>query len=267
MRFTKPKSGLIVYLRALKTFGATLVLGIFISACASLSAIGGTTWKEEVLLHDGNKIIVNRSQSYGGQHEIGQTPPIKEQDITFSVPGSSEKITWKSEFAEDIGRSNFKLVALHILDGTSYIVAVPNLCLSYNKWGRPNPPYVLFKRDGKLWQRIALAELPAEFKEINLVVNSKGEEKVITAQSIVTAELVKKLNGELEQPEYRSILREKIANAGGSQCGEMVGNGKGDWIGVGGFSRQPSLEACLRYCAQRNFSPQYCPCNTLFKGK
>ena len=105
---------------------------------------------------------------------------------------------------------NFNPVALHILHGVPYIVAEPNLCQSYNKWGRPNPPYVLFKYEGKLWQRILLSDLPMEFKDINLVVNSKGEEKIITAQSVVTAQLIKKLNGELDQPEYRRLLREPL---------------------------------------------------------
>lgn len=199
------------FLRVFKTIGLILTLGVSMNADAGLFGLfSGASWKEEVLLHDGQKIIVKRSQSYGGQREIGQTPPIKEQDITFTLPGTNKAITWKSEYGEDIGRSNFILLALHILNGTPYIVASPNLCLSYNKWGRPNPPYVFFKHDGKAWQRIPLSEFPAEFKEINLVVSTKTEEKNITAQSPVSAELVKKLNSSLEQPEYKTILREAL---------------------------------------------------------
>jgi hypothetical protein len=201
-----------------------LTLGVAMSACAS------TTWKEEVLLHDGQKIIVQRSQSYGGRHEIGQKPPIKEQEITFTVPATHKTLTFKSEYGEDIGRANFKLLALHILNDIPYIVASPNLCLSYNKWGRPNPPYVFFKHDGKTWQRILLTDFPVEFKEINLVINTKGEEKIITAQSLVTAELVKKLNGQLSQPEYKGILREELPKKRINQmCMEMVLY-KGHWI-------------------------------------
>jgi hypothetical protein len=233
-------------LREVKTTSAALALGISIGACAGLPGFGGTNWKEEVLLHDGSKIIVKRSQSYGGQHEFGQAPPIKEQDISFTLPRSSETITWKSEYGEDIRRSNFNLVALHVLQGVPYIVAVPYLCLSYNKWGRPNPPYVFFKYDGKLWQRIPLSELPVEFKGINLVVNSEGEQKIITAQSVVSAQLIKKLNGELRQPEYRSILREKVKpGAVGSSvnCEEMI-RYKCGWGAPGEFNKKYFERIC-----------------------
>jgi len=217
-------------LRLFKTISLVLTLGVSMNADAGLFGFGGDSWKEEVLLHDGSKIIVERSQSYGGRHEIGQSPPIKEQDITFTLPNTSTTIEFKSEYGEDIGRANFKLLALHILNGTPYIVTSPNLCLSYNKWGRPNPPYVFFQYDSKAWKRIALEELPTEFKEINLVVNSKGEGKILTAQSIVTAELVKKLNGELEQPEYKTILREPLTAVRiNAKCEERVLY-KGSWI-------------------------------------
>ncbi len=208
------------------------------SAGAGLFGFGGVSWKEEALLHDGSKIIVERRQSYGGRHEIGQSPPIKEQEITFSVPGTSQRITWKAEFSEDIGRSNFLLLALHILNSTPYIVAVPHLCLSYNKWGRPNPPYVFFRYEGKEWKRIPLQDLPIEFKDINLVISTKTEEKTITAQSLVSAELVKKLNSSLRQLQYRAILREPVkkgADASSVNCEELVSDGKGGWRSPGGF--------------------------------
>lgn len=207
-----------------------MILGGGMSADAGLFGFGGDSWKEEVLLHDRSKIIVKRSQSYGGRHEIGQTPPIKEQDITFTLPGTNRTITWKSEYSEDIGRANFNLLALHILNGTPYIVATPNLCLSYNKWGRPNPPYVFFKHNGKQWQRIPLAEFPAAFKEINLVVSTKRHKDTLTAQSMVTAEFVRELNGELEQPEYKTILRTPLTKERIDQMCEERVLYKGSWI-------------------------------------
>ena len=210
-----------------------MILGGSMSAEAGLFGFGGDSWKEEVLLHDGSKIIVKRSQSYGGRHEIGQTPPVKEQKLTFTLPGSNRSITWKSEYSEDVGRANLNLLALHVLNGTPYIVAEPNLCLAYNKWGRPNPPYVFFKYNGKQWQRISLTEFPAVFKKINLVVSTKRYKDTLTAQPMVTAELVSELNGELEQPEYKTILRKAVKDGGITSCEEMV-RVKDGWVSPGG---------------------------------
>ena len=199
--------------RLLRLFSAICLvstLGGSMSADAGFLGFGGDSWKEEVLLHDGSTLIVNRSQSYGGRHEIGQPPPIKEHTITFTLPGSHNIITWTSEYGEDIGRTNFNPLALHILNGTPYIVVEPNLILSYNKWGRPNPPYVLFKYDGKAWQRIAIEELPAEFKNINLVINTLAYGKQLDSQGLASAEIVKKLNSSLTQEEYKTILRTPI---------------------------------------------------------
>lgn len=186
---------------------ALLVAGV--SACAVLPAVGaaGDSWKEEVLLHNGQKIIVERSQTYGGRHEIGQSSPVREMSIAFLLPKSGKRITWTSEYGEELGRTNFDLAALHILNDTPYLVALPNLCLSYNKWGRPNPPYVFFKYEGSMWMRIALAEFPTEFKDTNMVINNLGEADSLKSQSLISAERVKELNAELRQPEYKTILR------------------------------------------------------------
>ena len=200
------------------------------SAEAGLFGFGGDSWKEEVLLHDGSKIIVKRSQTYGGRHEIGQKPPIKEQELTFTLPNSSRAITWKSEYSEDIGRANLNLLALHVLNGTPYIVAEPNLCLAYNKWGRPNPPYVFFKYDGKAWQRISLSAFPATFKDINVVVSTKRHQDTLTAQTVITALRVRELNSDLEQAEYKTILREPLAKERIDQMCEERILYKGSWI-------------------------------------
>jgi hypothetical protein len=188
-----------------------MILGGGMSACAD-----GTSWKEEVLLHDGSRIVVERSQTYGGRHEIGQKPPIKKQKLTFTLPGTNRSVTWKSEYSEDVGRANLNLLALHVLNGTPYIVAEPNLCLAYNKWGRPNPPYVFFKYDGKAWQRIPLSAFPAQFKDINVVVNTLGESETLARSKVITADTVRELNSQLwrypnEQLQYKTILREPLA--------------------------------------------------------
>lgn len=198
-----------LWLKWIVKLGMILIMGVSMSACSA------TSWKEEVLLHDGSKLIVRRTQGYGGRGEIGQGAPIKEQGITFTVPSTGKTITFESEYSEDVGRANFLLLALHILDGTPYIVAEPNLCLSYNKWGRPNPPYVFFRYDGTAWQRIPLSEFPAEFKDINLAIETKSYERIQIAvarsgRNYLPAEFVKGFNSELTQSYFKTILREAM---------------------------------------------------------
>ena len=199
------------WLKRVTKFGLFLLMGASMSASAGLFGFGGDSWKEEVLLHDGSKVIAKRSLSYGGRREIGQSAPIKEQTLSFTLPNTDKAITWNSEFSEDIGRANFNLLALHILNGIPYVVASPNLCLSYNKWGRPNPPYVFFKYDGKGWQRILLSEFPAEFKSLNVAIYLGHQDvDLMVKEGLVPAETIKRRNAELTQPEYKTILREPV---------------------------------------------------------
>ena len=200
-------------LRLCTTICLVVVISMSVPAWAGLLGFGGDSWKEEVLLHDGTTIVVTRSQTYGGRHEVGQPSPIKEHTIAFTLPGSQKTITWTSEFGEDLGRTNFHLLAVHVLKGTPYIVTEPNLCLSYNKWGRPNPPYVFFKHDGQAWHRIPLEEFPAEFSTMNVAISLDTRHvKEMIQLGKVPAENVRQRNGRLMQPEYKSILREPVAN-------------------------------------------------------
>jgi hypothetical protein len=196
------------------------------TATAGLFGIGNANWSEEVLLHDGTKIIVSRSQSYGGRHEIGQTPPVKEHTIQFELPGNRAMVKWTSEYGADLGRTNFTLLALHVLDGIPYLVAEPNLCLSYNKWGRPNPPYVFFKHDGHQWNRIPIEKFPTDFTTINLTIETKNIEEKLTRNEVVSIEKVRNFNKTLSQRQYKSILREPIS---GSECEELI-KYKGYWV-------------------------------------
>ena len=150
--------------------------------------------------------------------------------MIFTVPGSDKTITWKSEYSKDVGRANFNLLALHILKNTPYIVAEPNLCLSYNKWGRPNPPYIVFKHDGTAWQRIPIAELPAEFIEFNVVITVDDQSlfNEIGKHDVITVATIRKLNSALRQREYKTILREPYPEAGGG-CEELI-RYEGYWI-------------------------------------
>ena len=210
---TTPAKSLVM-LRGLRRVTLMLMMGVSMSADAGFLGLVGDSWKEEVLLHDGSKIVVQRSQSYFFSG-VERWLRVKEHAITFTLPDSHKTITWTSEYSEDIRTTNFNLLALHILKGTPYIVASPHLCLSYNKWGRPNPPYVFLKYDGKAWQRIQLSEFPAEFSEVNLLIETTGNNDAERAikTGFILADSVRDLNSSLKQLEFKTILREALPDS------------------------------------------------------
>ena len=247
-------------LRSTTKIGLLLMMGASMSACAS------TSWKEQVLLHDGSKIIVERSVDRGGRHEIGQQPPIKEQSLAFTLPTTNERITWKSEFSKDVGLADFQPLLLDIFHGAAYIVTSTVGCLSYNKWGRPNPPYVIFKSQDKAWQRITMQELPAKLNKPNLIFSSPDNEVEKLGKRFISVAMVQQANSDLTQTQFKTILREAYPGAGGG-CIKTDYYGKAGWLSPDWFTDQPSLEACKKICDHKKIGAEICPCSTIFKGK
>ena len=99
---------------------------------------------------------------------------------------------------------------LEIVNGSAYVLVSPAGCVSYNKWGRPNPPYVVFQYQGKEWKRIPLQALPAEIKLPNLVISSPDDVAKNAKHGFLSAEMIKQANEGFNQPEYRTILREAL---------------------------------------------------------
>ena len=204
-----------------KIFEAIRIIAIFLAAGMSLSAhaglfgFGGDSWKEEALQPDGSTIIVELTVEHGGRHEIGQEPPYKWQRLRFTIPATGEVVTWEDNYSDDVGSANFLPMLLDIEQGAVYLVADTMGCLAYNKWGRPNPPYVVFKYMNKEWKRIPLKELPADIKTPNLIFSSPDFEVKKIGKSLIPAETISQIISRYPQPQYRSILREPIQNPGG----------------------------------------------------
>lgn len=213
-------------LRLVKAICLVLIMGVSISAYATTSTF---TWKEEVLLHDGQKIIVERSDTYDSSmpHEIGQHPPLAEHIMTFTMPSTNRTVIWKSDYRRSSDTDSFHLLALDFLDGVPYVATRPSKCPTYDKWNRPNPPYVFFKYvDG--WQPISLSEFPEKFK-INVLTHSlyhKPSKKKIMAENhthgFVRAQTVSELNREPgASKELYVLFREPIDLFG--RCPEPTG--------------------------------------------
>lgn len=176
------------------------------------------TWKEEVLLHDGKTIIVERSDTYDPtmNHEIGQSAPLAEHKTTFMIPGTSQMVIWKSNNRSFAEPEHLNLLSLDILEGVPFVATTPYRPFALERWGRPNPPYVFFRYVGR-WERISLKEFPEEFK-INVIAHSLLHEpykKTVKAENreygFVRAQTVTTINREPgSSKEYYSILRTPI---------------------------------------------------------
>lgn len=193
--------------------GGALAVGT--AAEAGLFGLGADHWQEEVLLHDGSKIVVERMVERDGRHEVGQKPSFKEQRLRFTMPATNQTITWEDHYSADLGQANFLPMALDIVAGTPYLVAYPMGCPSYNKWGRPNPPYVVFQYQANVWTRLPLREMPIELTTPNMIFSMPDLEVGKLGTRFVPAEAIQRVIAGYQQPEYRTILRDIVRQGTG----------------------------------------------------
>ncbi|MBZ0094970.1 MAG: hypothetical protein K8H75_06235 [Sulfuricella sp.] len=219
------------WLKQMMKFGLVLMAWVSMSANAGLFGFGGKSWKEEVLLHDGRKIIAGRSQNLGSRPTLeSRERQILNETLTFSIPETNQKITWSMSFRDDVPEPNgINIVALDIVNNVPYIGGYPAGCIAYNKWKRPNPPQILFKYDGGQWRRVTMAEFPPQIRQANVIVGGPSAEGI---KSSYTVEQVNEENRDIDTPEYKTILREAIPGGGQGLCPELVYY-KGAWVGPG----------------------------------
>lgn len=247
--------------RRIAQLGLVLLLGVSMSACAGLGSSKG--WKEEVQLHDGRVLVVERHFNLGGYPTLDarERKPLDET-ITFTLSGTNKTISWKTEFDDRVPEPNsLGALLLDIVDGVPYLATSPAGCISYNKWGRPNPPYILFKYSNEEWRQIAMKEFPVVLVEANLM--STPDSRLLKPYYSVEAARAQRNRGNVSA--YAKIIFHEPIRSAGAGCPEMIQKGNGGWDGIGWFSEQPSKEACLEYCEQKEVSAQNCPCNRLFK--
>lgn len=215
-------------LKVFRTIVLILALGMSMNASAFLGFGNSASWEEEVLLHDGRKILVERSQSYGAYPTLDSRERIVlDEKWVFQNPDNQQQVTWKVNHRPPPEGESLMLMVLGFVKGTPYIANVPAGCIAYNHWGRPNPPYVLFWFDGQVWQKIPLDEFPAELKEANVVVGGRNNPKEQAGATLSIAK-VKEQNYYLE-PHLRQLSRESVKSAQTTTCEELMYY-KGAWI-------------------------------------
>ncbi|MGO9446884.1 MAG: hypothetical protein ACLPXB_19215 [Thiobacillaceae bacterium] len=243
---------------AVKTVGLALALGISMSACSATKS-----WEEEVLLHDGQKMVIERHFNLGPATIESTERKELDETITFTPPGSNSKITWRTEFNDTTPEPNdLSIQLLDVVKGTPYIAARPAGCIGFNKWKRPNPPYIFFKYAGGVWNHISMDEFPAVLIKINVIVGSPPTDLL---KSFYTFEQVNEQNQDIRAEGYKTIIRKPFAIEE-NRCPNLV-RIEGGWLSVDWFTDQPSLDACLKFCTRKKVNTDSCPCRSIFDGK
>jgi hypothetical protein len=197
-----------LWLKRIAELGFLLMVGVSVSACAGLFG-NSKGWKEEVLLHDGRVLLVERSFNLGGFPTLdARERALLDETITFTLPESNKKIFWKTEYRQDLPEPNsLGALLLDIVNGVPYLATSPAGCIAYNKWGRPNPPYVLFKYVNDAWQQIPLKEFPSELVEANLM--NMPASSLLKPYYTVEASKAKRHDGNINAY-AKTILREPV---------------------------------------------------------
>ena len=184
-----------------------MILGGGMSACAMGDKM---SWKEEVLLHDGSKIIAERHYNLGGYPGLDAHERVPlDETVTFKLP-NNKNIVWKNDFRDSEPEPNsLNHFRFDIVNGVPYLATYPAGCIAYNKWGRPNPPQILLKYENDQWQRITLTELPSVLvgATANVIV---GRPATSLLKAFYTVEEVNAKNAPISTPEYKTILREAV---------------------------------------------------------
>ncbi len=174
-----------------------------------LSGCGGTrNWKEEVQLADNRIVVIDRYDKLG--NPLDQEPgnrvfgsPVVGFVLRIPVEGSSFPVTWESG-------PHLIPLALGIKEGRPYIAASPNTCAAYDMLGRPVPPYVFFRYDGKEWRRISVDAFPEEIKTANLLLGTRNyDARQEIDTGLVKADAVKRINLNTS-PDLRTIYRSGV---------------------------------------------------------
>jgi len=185
------------------------VLCVLVGMSLLSSCLGKSTyrWKEEIQLHDGRFIVIERSVRTGEVPvEIGQPPGESDYTLTFKT-SDGKSVTWEA------GKS-FRPMILDIVGDVPYVVATGRTEVAYERYGCPSPPYFLFRYVGGEWERVTYEQLPKAIRNRNLLSGPASQEESRTAvrRGLVTSDDVRRSLFGL--PSYYREVKEDMPTPG-----------------------------------------------------
>jgi len=188
-----------------------IVLSVSLTACGK-----AIDWTEETPLHDGRVLWVERHSELGPSFpgnsgmEIGQS-------LAFKHPNTGERIAWTIP-------DGLNPVMIDFDQRIPYYVFAGHTVSDYNKWGCPNPPYLVYRYQHGKWSSVPFESLPASFVSRNLIPMSKDVRGLKDGGRVYANEM-ENLWARVEYPkpkqEARRISREKV-NPIAHGCHESV---------------------------------------------
>ncbi len=246
------------------------------------------TWKEEVKLSDSSILIVTRTNHLVPPRsvELGQKPHLRLgwTKVEFEIPGSNEKVMWKSDWSFDSTSDRLQLLGIDIIDGIAYLVAKPDDCNGVVVWHWPDPMYVFLKWEHGSWMQLDTSSFPKKITQVTLLLSGQSptypDEPFFGYVDIkkhveIESESVLISQGEIgwgrqflknnDSIYLHRGLRKKTPK---EACPDDA------YIGMEGFQKglMPiypltmirSLEECLNACKSIDISSKNCPCKDQF---
>ena len=124
-----------------------------------LAGCGGTDkakWSEEVLLHDGKKIVVKMEAT---RNSSGFPDSRRGSYKRYEIEFPSLNVTWREE---KIGGTIPK--AVEVVNGLPYVVLLITGCGMCEQQGYPDPSLVIWRWSGQKWEEAAYRDLPPNIR-------------------------------------------------------------------------------------------------------
>ena len=171
---------------AVSSFARALCVLVGIALLSSCLGKPTYRWNEEVQLHDGRVIVIERSVRTGEVPvEIGQPPGESDYTLTFKTR-DGKSVVWEA------GKS-LRPMTLDFSGEIPYVVATGITLTDYQANGCPKPPYFIFRFEAGGWVRIAYEQLPSSVRRANLYSSPTRKDRLDAIRSgLVTLEDVRR---------------------------------------------------------------------------
>jgi hypothetical protein len=177
---------------------ALLLLVPGLGACS-----GGRTleWKQEVKLHDGRVILVDRISKQTGKLTPEGAILEYEQTLTFTHPDTGQRLIWMLPKGTGVRMLDFER-------GVPYFVLTAKSITDYNDWGCPNPPWIVYRLEQGEWLRVGVEQLPVRFIRPNMLLAARTDERA-SGDGLVTVQEMEAYLKRVDPP-FRIFSREKV---------------------------------------------------------